>query len=33
MTEPIRAAGKQFRAGAETFTVRAVTYGTFRPRS
>jgi GT2 family glycosyltransferase len=33
VTEPIRAAGKQFRAGAETFTVRAVTYGTFRPRS
>jgi O-antigen biosynthesis protein len=32
MTEPIRAAGKQFRAGDEPFTVHAVTYGTFRPR-
>jgi GT2 family glycosyltransferase len=32
VTEPIRATGKQFRAGTEPFTVRAVTYGTFRPR-
>jgi O-antigen biosynthesis protein len=33
LTEPIRTAGKQFRAGTELFTVRAVTYGTFRPRT
>src|SRR6266571_4045407 len=32
VTERIRAAGKQFCAGDKPFTVRAVTYGTFRPR-
>lgn len=32
MTEPIRATGKQFHAGDRPFLVRAVTYGTFRPR-
>jgi GT2 family glycosyltransferase len=32
VTEPILTAGKQFAAGSEPFTVRAVTYGTFRPR-
>ncbi len=33
VTEPIRAEGKQFRAGDAPFTLRAVTYGTFRPRA
>jgi len=33
VTEPIRAEGKQFRAGDAPFVLRAVTYGTFRPRA
>ena len=32
MTEPVHTAGKQFLVGDEPFMVRAVTYGTFRPR-
>jgi GT2 family glycosyltransferase len=32
VTDAIRATGKQFVAGLQPFTVRAVTYGTFRPR-
>src|SRR6516165_4343303 len=33
MTEPIHVFGKQFRSGRRPFSVRGVTYGTFRTRS
>ena len=32
VTHPISTSGKQFRAGDQPFTMRGVTYGTFRSR-
>ena len=33
MTDPVRITGTRFMAGEQPFTMRAVTYGTFQPRS